>query len=109
MTVSGNLSTCPCYVFASSPSGVYGFSTDADTGQLAALPGNPAPAGAGPGPIATLTGWVYVVNTTDGTITGYATNGIGNPLIPITGPVVKAGRGPTSIIVIPRPSVGPVG
>ena len=106
VAVSGNFSACPCYVFASTPSGIYGFSTDADTGQLVALPGNPARAGAGPGPIATLDNWVYVVNTTDGTITGYAINGLGNPLIPITGPVAKTGRGPASIIVIPRPPFG---
>jgi len=49
--------------------------------------------------------YVYVVNTTDETVSAYIIDGGGNPLIPVTGPVIKTGHGPNSIMVIPRPAV----
>ena len=104
VTVAGNYETNPNYVFASSPNGVWGFSA-ANDGTLTALPGNPAAAGVGPGPIAANDQYVYVVNTTDETVSAYAIEGNVNPLFPVTGPVMKTGHGPNSIVVIPRPAV----
>ena len=63
-----------------------------------------AAAGAGPGPIATLnTQFVYVVNTTDQTITGYTIQGTNLPLLAVPGQAIPTGRGPTSIVVTARP------
>jgi len=101
VTVSGNYENNPNYVFASSPRGVWGFSA-ANDGTLTALPGNPAAAGAGPGPIVANDQYVYVVNTTDETVSAYIINDTVDPLIPVTGPATKTGHGPNSIIVIPR-------
>jgi Lactonase, 7-bladed beta-propeller len=95
---------CPCYVFASVTRGIAAFSAAQD-GTLTALTGTPFAAGAGPGPIATLNfQYVYVVNTTDQTITGYAIQGTNLPLVAVPGQAAQTGRGPTSIVVIPRPA-----
>jgi len=100
---------CPCYVFASVQRGIAAFTSDLN-GTLTPLTGTPFAAGAGPGPIATLnTQFVYVVNTTDQTITGYTIQGTTLPLVAVPGPAIPTGGGPTSIVVIPRPFLSPVG
>jgi hypothetical protein len=111
VAIAGQASSCPCYVFASATAGVYGFSVAAN-GLLTPLvtgPNGPVAsgAGAGPGAIATLgTQYVYVVNTTDQTISAYAIAGPNQALTPITGTVMKTGRGPSSIVVVFRPVFG---
>jgi 6-phosphogluconolactonase (cycloisomerase 2 family) len=108
VTAAATDADCPCYVFASVQRGIAAFTAD-QNGILTPLTGTPFAAGAGPGPIAMLnTQFVYVVNTTDQTITGYVIQGT-VPLTAVPGPAVPTGRGPTSIIVIPRPTVGFIG
>ena len=103
VAVAGNYETNPNYVFATSPRGIWGFSA-ANDGTLTALPGNPVAAGAGPGPVVANDQYVYVVNTTDETISAYAIQDTVDPLLPVTGPMTKTGHGPNSIVVIPRPA-----
>ncbi len=94
---------CPCYVFASVQRGIAAFTADQE-GALTPLTGTPFAAGAGPGPIAALNAqYVYVVNTTDQTITGYAIQGTNLPLVAVPGQAIPTGRGPTSIVVTSRP------
>jgi hypothetical protein len=109
VTATATNDDCPCFVFASVQRGIAAFTSD-QNGILTPLTGTPFAAGAGPGPIATLnTQFVYVVNTTDQTITGYVIQGTAVPLTAVPGPAVPTGRGPTSIVVIPRPAIGPAG
>jgi 6-phosphogluconolactonase (cycloisomerase 2 family) len=97
--------TAGAYLLATASRGVLGFSTDA-TGALVPLPNSPFAAGAGPGPIATLGNYVYVVNTVDQTISAFIQTPASGQLTPIAGAPVKTGRTPSSIVVIARPPFG---
>lgn len=109
VTAAATNDDCPCYVFASVQRGIAAFTSD-QNGILTAMTGTPFTAGGVPGPIATLnTQFVYVVNTTDQTITGYVIQGTNLPLTAVPGPAISTGRGPTSILVTSRPTVGPIG
>jgi Lactonase, 7-bladed beta-propeller len=95
-----------CFVFASGPHGVWGFSTD-QSGALTPLPNSPYAAGTRPGPIGVLAdSYVYVVNTTDQTISPFQIGTSGAPLTPISGPAVKTGGAPASIVLVLRPNFG---
>jgi 6-phosphogluconolactonase (cycloisomerase 2 family) len=96
---------CGCYLLASASQGVSVFSTNA-TGVLAPVAGSPFAAGSGPGPIATLSNYVYVINTVDQTISVFTQNSATGALTPIAGAAVKTGRTPSSIVVITRPAFG---
>ncbi|MBV8806177.1 MAG: hypothetical protein JO042_14050 [Sinobacteraceae bacterium] len=96
--------TCGCYVFASGPQGVWAYTTD-QTGVLTPQPNNPYAGGAGPGAIATVSSYVYLVNTTDQTISVFQIGATG-ALTPVTGALAKTGKAPSSIVVILRPTFG---
>jgi 6-phosphogluconolactonase (cycloisomerase 2 family) len=91
------------YLFASSSQGISAFSTDA-SGVLTAVPNSPYAAGGGPGPLAALGDYVYVVNTVDHTISAFTQNSANGQLIPLPGTAVQTGRAPSSIVVIARPN-----
>jgi hypothetical protein len=96
---------CGCYLLASDSQGVSVFSTNV-TGVLVPLAGSPFAAGSGPGPIAALSTFVYVINTVDQTISVFIQNSTSGALTPIAGPAMKTGRTPSSIVVIARPAFG---
>lgn len=96
---------CDCYLLATASQGVSVFSTSS-TGLLVPVANSPFAAGAGPGPIATLSNYVYVVNQVDRTITVFTQNPTTGALTPISGTPVKSGRTPSAIVVISRPSFG---
>jgi 6-phosphogluconolactonase (cycloisomerase 2 family) len=97
--------SCGCYLFASASQGVTVFSTDA-AGVLVPVANSPFAAGAGPGPIATLSNYVYVINTVDQTISVFTQNSTSGALTPIAVTAVKTGRTPSSIVVVTRPGFG---
>ena len=97
--------SCGCYLFASASQGVSVFSTNA-AGVLVPVANSPFAAGSGPGPIATLSNYVYVINTVDQTISVFTQNSTSGALTPIAVTAVKTGRTPSSIVVIARPGFG---
>ncbi len=97
--------SCGCYLFASASQGVSVFSTNA-AGVLVPVANSPFAAGSGPGPIATLSNYVYVINTVDQTISVFTQNSTSGALTPIAVTAVKTGRTPSSIVVITRPGFG---
>jgi 6-phosphogluconolactonase (cycloisomerase 2 family) len=97
--------SCGCYLFASASQGVAVFSTDA-TGVLVPVANSPFAAGSGPGPIATLSNYVYVINTVDQTISVFTQNSTSGALTPIAVTAVKTGQTPSSIVVMTRPGFG---
>jgi 6-phosphogluconolactonase (cycloisomerase 2 family) len=94
------------FLYATAAQGVFGFSFAPD-GSLTPLLNNPAPAGVGPGAVGGLNNFIYVVNQTDATVSVFSSSSSGNtgaltPIAPNT--PIKTGRGPTSILIIPRPN-----
>ncbi len=96
---------CGCYLLASAQQGISVFSTNS-SGLLVPVANSPFAAGAGPGPMATLSNYVYVVNTVDQTITVYTQDPATGALTPIGGTPAKSGQTPSAILVVTRPSFG---
>jgi Lactonase, 7-bladed beta-propeller len=99
---------CNCYLLASASQGVSVFSTDS-SGALVSVGNGPFAAGAGPGPMAILYNYVYVVNTVDQTVSVFTQDSTTGVLTSIGGTLVKSGRTPSSIVVMPRPDFQPIG
>lgn len=106
------------YLYATGSRGVWAFNSSTADGSLSVVQGSPFAAGGGPGPITTTQpsyagivnpyfsgtlNLVYAVNVTDRTISAFAITLTTGQLVPLTGPAVPTGAGPTSIIVQPRP------
>ena len=94
------------YLLASASQGIWAYSTDAG-GALVTVPSSPFAAGVGPGPLAALFNYVYVVNTVDQTISAFTQDSASGQLTPVAGAPVQTGRAPSSIVVIARPNYNP--
>jgi 6-phosphogluconolactonase len=94
------------YLLASASQGIWAYSTDAG-GALVTVPSSPFAAGVGPGPLAALFNYVYVVNTVDQTISAFTQDSASGQLTPVAGAPAQTGRAPSSIAVIARPNYNP--
>ena len=93
------------YLLATTSQGVLAYATDG-TGALTPVPNTPFAAGAGPGPLAAVNNFVYVVNTVDQTVSVFTQDPATGALTPVAGTTVTTGRAPSSIVVVLRPGFG---
>ena len=92
------------YLLATTSQGVLAYATGTN-GALTPVSATPYAAGAGPGPLAAISNYVYVINTVDQTVSVFTQNQTTGVLTPVA-VTVPTGRAPTSIVVISRPGFG---
>jgi lactonase family protein with 7-bladed beta-propeller len=93
------------YLLATTSQGVQAYKADS-AGALTPVSNTPFAAGAGPGPLAALYNYVYVVNTADQSVSVFTQDSASGALTPVTGTAVATGRAPSSIVVVFRPDFG---
>ena len=98
--------TSGIYLYATTALGVLGYSINTTTGALTPVPNGPFAAGTGPGPIATMNNFVYVINTVDRTVSVFVQDPNTGALTPVAGPAPSTGQAPSSIVVMSRPAFG---